>query len=492
MTAAEVGGDTVFVGIDVGTQGVRVVAVDTGGEVLAAHRHDFPPFPDTREQSPEQWWSALLPLLRGLAADLAARAPSTRPVALSVTSTSGTVIPLAADHDPLHTALMYSDDRTAAEAAACRRASETEGSAAVPFGTSYGLPKLLWYARTHPRQAERIAVWCHAADFVLGRLSGVWGVTDPTNALKTGYDPAGERWPAYITGRLGLPAAWLPRVVPSGSVLGPLRPEVAAETGLPASLLVTAGMTDGCASQVAAGAVAPGEWSTTIGTTLVVKGVTHRLIVDPLGRVYSHRHPQGYWMPGGASNTGADWIARDYSGQDLDRLDAVARSLIPTPWIAYPLQREGERFPFVSATARGFEPPGLDAEARYAARLEGVAYLERLGYDMLEDLSGESVERVSTAGGGGRSETWLAIRANVLRKPVVRMRHADGAVGAAILAASGTVFAGIDAAARAMTRPERVLEPGPLADAYDDGYRRFVAELEARGYLAEPVVGATR
>ncbi len=247
MTAPGAGGDAVFVGIDVGTQGVRVVAVDMGGEALVAHRHDFPPFPDTREQSPEQWWSALLPLLRALAADLTARAPGARPVALSVTSTSGTVIPLAADHEPLHAALMYSDDRAAAEAAECRRASEVEGSAAVPFGASYGLPKLLWYARTYPQQAERIAVWCHAADFVLGRLSGVWGVTDPTNALKTGYDPAAERWPAYVTGRLGLPASWLPRVVPSGSVLGPLRPDVAAETGLPAPLLVTAGMTDGCA-----------------------------------------------------------------------------------------------------------------------------------------------------------------------------------------------------------------------------------------------------
>src|SRR3546814_8669540 len=86
-------------------------------------------------------------------------------------------------------------------------------------------------------------------------------------------------------------------------------------------------MTDGCASQVASGAVSPGTWNTTIGTTLVVKGVTRQSLNDPEGRFYSHRHPDGYWMPGGASNTGADWV-QEFSGkQDLDLLDTAASSI---------------------------------------------------------------------------------------------------------------------------------------------------------------------
>jgi sugar (pentulose or hexulose) kinase len=188
-------------------------------------------------------------------------------------------------------------------------------------------------------------------------------------------------------------------------------------------------------------------------------------------------------MPGGASNTGADWIARDYGGRDLTELDAVARRLIPTPWTAYPLRQEGERFPFLAPAARGFEPDGLDADQRYAARLEGVAYLERLAYELIEQLSGERVERVATAGGGSRSETWLAIRANVLGRPVVRMRHVEGAVGAAVIAGSRTLFDGLAEAAEAMIRHDRIVEPGSLVAPYDEGYRWFVAELERRGYL---------
>ena len=97
--------------------------------------------------------------------------------------------------------------------------------------------------------------------------------------------------------------------------------------------------------------------------------------------------------------------------------------------------------------------------------MEGVAYLERLAYEMLEESLGEEVDRVSTAGGGSRSDTWMTIRANVLRKPVVRMRHADAAVGAAILAASTTMFDGLGEAAAAMTRLDQEVEPSTLVDA---------------------------
>jgi sugar (pentulose or hexulose) kinase len=474
-----------LLGVDVGTQGIRVVAVDPRGDLLSSHEQAFPLQDRTErhEQSSELWWDVSVNLLRAVATELRDVDEPAQPVALSVTSTSGTVIPLDAARQPLHPALMYDDPRASAQAERCRLASTHGDEPGIPFGASYGLPKMLWYTETHPREAKRIASWCHAADFLLGRLSGVWGVTDPTNALKTGYDPERDEWPAFISEALGMPASWFPRVQSSGSVLGPLREVVAAETGLPPTLFVTTGMTDGCASQIAAGAVQPGEWSTTVGTTLVIKGVTRDLIRDPLGRVYSHRHPQGWWMPGGASNTGADWAARDYAGQDLSQLDREARAVIPTPWTVYPLLRAGERFPFIAPRARGFEPEGLGEPERYAARMEGVAYLERLAYEMLEGLSGERVARVSTAGGGSRGETWLTIRANVLRKPIVRMRHPEAAVGAAILAASGTLYDGLGEAAAAMTEVEREVAPDSLAAAYDSGYAHFVTALTERGYL---------
>jgi sugar (pentulose or hexulose) kinase len=276
----------------------------------------------------------------------------------------------------------------------------------------------------------------------------------------------------------------LPRVVPSGTVVGTLLPEIAESTGLPSDLVVTTGMTDGCASQVASGAVSPGTWNTTIGTTMVIKGVTEGRIEDPLARVYSHRHPDGYWMPGGASNTGADWISRDYAGHDLHKLERKAAAFVPTGAIAYPLRQNGERFPFLSSSARGFDPPGMDGVELYAARLEGVAYLERLSYDLLERLSGEPVTAVYTAGGGSRSKLWLQIRASVLGVPVHRTRYGEGAAGAAIVAARGTRYASLGEASAALNPVIETVEPNDWRDAHREGYRRFRAALHERGYVA--------
>jgi sugar (pentulose or hexulose) kinase len=474
----------VFLGVDVGTQGARVVALDDNGQVRASRQQAFAGMADpAREQPVDAWWATLLPLLAAVAGDLA-RHPGLIPTAVGVTSTSGTVVPLDREHRPLGPALMYSDDRAAEDAAVCRWVA-AEAGCPTEFGSSWGLPKILWFRRTQPATAARVAAWRHAADVVVGRLSGEWAATDPTNALKTGYDPDRGRWPHDVLDRLHVPRCWLPAVVPSGTPVGPLSPEVAAATGLPRSLLVTVGITDGCASQIAAGAVEPGSWSTTLGTTLVVKGVSRSRVVDPLGRLYDHRHPEGWWMPGGASNTGAGWIARDYGEDDLAALDARAGSLSPTGLLAYPLPGQGERFPFVAPAAVGFDPPGVARVERYAARLEGVAFLERFAYELVERLSGEPVRRVATTGGGSRSETWLGIRAAVLGRPVTRPACPEGAAGAAILAASRTAFGSLTEAAGRMSQPDLVVEPPRPADAYDEAYGRFVGALAARGYLAE-------
>jgi sugar (pentulose or hexulose) kinase len=223
--------------------------------------------------------------------------------------------------------------------------------------------------------------------------------------------------------------------------------------------------------------------NTTIGTTLVVKGVTTKRIADPASGVYSHRHPDGGWMPGGASNTGAEWVARDYAGVDLDELAREAAALIPTGGIAYPLRQQGERFPFLCPAARGFDPVGFDGAALFAARMEGTAYLERLALERLERLAGEPVRSVYAAGGGSRNDLWLRIRANVLGRPVAKARNGEGAVGAAVIAAAGTRFASLAEAAGALTGIEATIEPGTMRGAYDEGYRRFIDELRERGYL---------
>jgi len=260
---------------------------------------------------------------------------------------------------------------------------------------------------------------------------------------------------------------------------------VAAKTGLSSGTLVVAGCTDGNASQLASGAVSPGDWNSTLGTTLVLKGVSASLLRDPLGRIYCHRHPDGYWLPGGASSTGADCLSQRFAADRLDALNAEALNHSPTDLIVYPLVRRGERFPFLKPDATGFvlgEAP--DEVALYAAHLEGLAYVERLAYDVLAELGGAVGETIYAVGGATQSRASLQIRADVLGKRLRVPEVPVGAMGAAILAARGCAFGSVTEAVRAMVRFRELVEPRPsFRGAYEERYARFLQACRERSYL---------
>jgi sugar (pentulose or hexulose) kinase len=481
--------DAYFLGIDVGTQGARIVLLDDSGDRVASAEETFPLSDAWREeQSPEQWWETCLRLLGTVTGSAKGIVDLASVKAVGVTSTSGTVIPLDAMHEPLHNAIMYSDPRSEAEGLRCKAAAVRYHPGGYSgFNASSGLSKMLWFVGQYPSKAARLHRWAHAADYITGKLSGRWGITDYTNALKSGFDVKDKVWPAYIYEQLPLKKEWLPEVVPSGAPIGVLSAALTAKLGLKDGVQVVAGMTDGCASQIASGAVSLGDWNTTIGTTMVIKGVTARELTDPGDRLYSHRHPEGYWMPGGASNTGGDWVTREF-GDDLPALNEAAAHLIPTGLMAWPLVRQGERFPFIAPQARGFAPPGLSAARRFAANMEGVAYIERYAYDMIRKLSGEEIKAVYTAGGASNSEVWLTIRSNVLNLPIYKMRHVTGAAGAAILAASRTHYTSLTEAGRAMTRIEKEIDPqSGMAAEYDKAYKHFLRTLQEKGYIREDI-----
>lgn len=477
-----------FIGIDVGTQGVRVVLLDETGGTVGSSEKIFPLTAHSREeQSPALWWESAFECLQNLLVCVRGSVDLNAVKAISVTSTSGTVIPLGEHNEPLHNALMYSDTRPAAEGKYCRETAERlHPGGYTGFNASSGLSKMVWYSNHFTEKAARIKTWIHATDFIIGKLCGDFSITDYTNALKSGFDVGTGEWPSYLTEHLPLRKEWLQSVVPSGTAIGTLLPGLSQRLGINA-IEVIAGMTDGCASQVASGAVQPGDWNTTIGTTLVVKGVTTREIRDPEGRVYSHRHPEGYWMPGGAGNIGADWVSAGFA-DSLELLNKVAATLIPTGLIAYPLLQQGERFPFIAPHARGFTPENAGREATFTANMEGVAFVERYAYEVIESLSGEKVKAVYTAGGGSNSDVWLTIRANVLNKPVHKCGNVTGAAGAAIVAAAGSHFGTLTQAARAMTRIEKTIQPEPaLTEAYERQYQVFIQTLTQKGFIPGPV-----
>lgn len=483
-----------FLGIDVGTQGVRVVLIDVNGELLFEEGNVFQLNEQSRqEQSPTEWWQCCETLIKKMVMVLSDKLNVSSIKSVGVTSTSGTVIPLDANHQPLHGAIMYSDKRSEEAGKSCIEAFKTNHNKGFGgFNSSSGLAKMVWFVQTYPEKAARLAKWIHAADFITGKLSGQWGITDYTNAFKSGYDVSALNWPNYISEKLGIKKEWLPQVLASGAVIGGIDVQLAETLGLSSSTLVTVGLTDGCASQIAAGAIKPGDWNTTIGTTLVLKGVTKSEIIDPLNRIYSHKHAMAtYWMPGGASNTGADWISTQFANTDLNALNKSAAQLIPTRKIVYPLLQKGERFPILAPQAYGFGGDDLNEEEKFAASMEGVAYLERYAYELAKHLSGENVDVVYTAGGASNSEVWLKIRSAVLNKKIVKMKYVSGGVGAAILSASKTYFENIIAAVAKLTIVEKEVTPdATLVKTYQESYQQFLQEFVERGFITKEEIYA--
>jgi len=479
-------------GIDVGTQGARVIICDERGNTLSLSGEPFASdvtvadlLPGSFEQIPERWWEAVSRAVRRAVNGLpSAGAGASDIAAIAVDSTSGTVLPVDSDGNPLRPAIMYSDTRATLEASECNAAgSELTDKLGYQFGASFGLPKILWLMRNEPEVWSRAARVIHAADYISGCLTGDFSRSDTSNAMKTGYDLAENRWPRFISSTLGIAESKLPAVAIPGETVGSVGYECAAATGLKTGTPVVAGVSDGTAGFLASGASQAGDWNSTIGTTLVMRGVSAGLIGDPKGRIYCHRHPDGHWLPGGASNVGAECVAANFPDEDLDRLNREALGLTPTRLLSYPLARTGERLPFVDEYAQGFVHGEVGSrEELYTALLEGVAFVERWCLDLMSDLGCDVGDTVYATGGAARSAEWMTIRASVLDKRIVRPRVADAVMGAALVAASRRVYSTLAEATREMVGYDaEVLPDARLVLVYEERYMAFREECARRG-----------
>jgi sugar (pentulose or hexulose) kinase len=288
------------------------------------------------------------------------------------------------------------------------------------------------------RNLKGLAHLQHEADWLAGRLSGRLGLSDWNNALKTGYDPAIPGWPAWLYA-LDLDPALLPEVQPPGQTIGPISPPVARMLGLPATVRIVAGTTDGCAAFLATGAAEEGDGVTSLGTTVTLKLLSPHPVLAPAYGIYSHRIG-ALWLPGGASNTGGGALAKYFSPAQLPALSARIDPSIVSDLDYYPLPSAGERFPIADPALPPRETPRPDDDTAFLhGMLESIARIEAAGYRRLADLGAPLVRRVFTVGGGARNPAWTAIRTRVLGEalPGVELRAPralEAAVGTAGLA----------------------------------------------------------
>jgi xylulokinase len=453
---------TALVGLDIGTSGVKALALSPDGEVVGRAEEEYAlsiPRPGWAEQDPEDWLRAAESALGRLDAQDAS---------VGFSGQMHGLVALDAERRVLRPAILWNDQRTAAECAEIEeglglaRLVELTGNRALPGFTA---PKLLWVRRHEPEVYARIAHVLLPKDYVRLRLSGelATDVADASGTLL--FDVAARRWSNEVLAALELPAEWLPPAGESTAV---------------------AGAGDQAAGALGVGVHEPGPVSVALGTSGVVFAPLDEYRPDPQGRahVFCHAVP-GAWHAMGVMLSAAgslQWFRNAFAPEAAyEQLDAEAGRWEPggegltfLPYLA------GERTPHADSGARGaFVGLSLrhDRGALVRAVLEGVAYGLRDSLELLRGLGcAADVGRVS--GGGARSTLWLEIVASVLALPLQRTVVEEGAAyGAALLAgvAAGE-FRNVGEAVERCVRIRDEIEPVPeWQRLYEEGYERFRA-----------------
>ena len=413
----------VVLGVDIGTSGVRIAATDQGNVLKAMSSAQIMAPLQTGGrilQDPSIWWNAMVEALRGL--DL--NGLSVR--AIAIDGTSGTILPINADGTPAGLASMYNDVADAAQLARVAAVAPKETAA-------LGATSPLARAMEMRSAGQRII---HQADWIIGQLSGRYDVTDENNALKSGYDPVTRQWPEWIAGT-GFDAKLFPSVVPAGTKVAMILPEIADQFNLPRDAAIVSGTTDGCAAFLASGASEAGDGVTSLGTTLTLKLLSEKPVFAPDFGIYSHRIGD-QWLAGGASNTGGAAIGKYFSKDDIARLTPLLDPDHPTGLDYYPLPKPGERFPVNDPNFQPrLEPRPSDDRVFFQAILEGIARIEAEAYAKLGELGASPLISIRTAGGGSSNPAWTRMRLKALGVPERPSLSEHAAVGTARLAWRG-------------------------------------------------------
>ena len=445
-----------LIGLDVGTTGVKAVAISPEGELVATASEAYPlstPRPGWAEQDPGDWWRASQACL--------ARLPKGE---IGFSGQMHGLVVLGADGGVLRPAILWNDQRTEAECAEIEARIGLERLIALTGNralTGFTAPKLLWLREHEPETYAQISQVLLPKDYVRLRLSGerAIDVADASGTLL--FDVARRRWSAEVCAALEIPLDWLPPVFESTEI---------------------AGAGDQAAAALGVGIIRPGLASVVLGTSGVVFAVLPAYAPDAQARVHVFCHAApGTWHAMGVMLSAAGSLAwlRGVLGAGYGTLDAEAERWPPgveglqfAPYLA------GERTPHADAAARGaFTGLSIrhDRGALARATLEGVAYGLRDSLELLGEL-GADVRAGRVSGGGSRSSLWLRIVASVLDLTLETTESEEGsAYGAALLAGvrSG-VFADVEEAVARCVRVRSRIEPDTQwAKAYAQGYQRY-------------------
>ena len=431
----------VFLGIDIGTSGIRASCIDADDTELASHHISFQCSPAENvkvvngksEQDPDSWLKLLDELLYEVRKTLKRLNKAKSICAISIDGTSSTLLACRKDGTALSPALMYNDQRSQEQAAAISRFAPAESAV---HGASSSLAKALYLLDAFP-QTELL---CHQADWLSSSLTGIYGISDENNCLKLGYDSTAQAWPGWLmenNENTVIPEDVLPEVVTPGVKIADVLPGLVEKYQLAENCIVVAGTTDSNAAVLATGASQLGDAVTSLGSTLVIKLFSDKPIFDPVYGIYSHRL-NDHWLVGGASNSGGAVLLQHFTQAQIDEMTPKLRPDQKTGLDYYPLPADGERFPVNDISKQCRISPRPDSDiVFFQGLLEGMANIEADGYNKLGSLGATPVKRIFTAGGGSQNQAWKIIRERATGTKILSAKNRDACYGSALLARKG-------------------------------------------------------
>ena len=466
-----------YIGLDLGTSGLKGVLVDADQRVLAEASAPLTvqrPHDGWSEQSPSDWIAAAEAVLDALSVH---GLGSVRGIGLSGQQHGATLLD-AADN-VLRPSILWNDTRSHEEAAELDGDPQFRRVIGNIMFPGFTAPKLVWVQRYEPNLWDRVAKVLLPKDFLRLWLTGDH-VSEMSDSAGTGWLDVGARqWSDDLLTATNLSRAQMPRLVEGSQVSGSLRAPLAERWGLPRDVVIAGGGGDNAASGVGVGVVRAGDAFVSLGTSGVLFAANdgYQPAPETALHTFCHALPETWHQMGVilAATDALNWYAR-LVGESAARLTGNLGALQAPGKTVFLPYLGGERTPVNDAKIRGAFmglQHATDREAGTRAVLEGVTFAVRDCRDALA-ATGTRFDRLLAVGGGSRSDYWLAAIATALDCPVQVPVAGDfgGAFGAARLAIMAATGAGPEIA----TAPPiaRTIDPDPhLRAAFDAGHARY-------------------
>lgn len=471
-----------FLGIDLGTSGVKAVVLDRDSRVRAAASAPLSvsqPQRLWREQDPADWWTACDRAVRQALEALRADGATPQSIdAIGLTGQMHGATLLDAGGEVLRLAILWNDGRAHAECAELeRRVPDSRAITGNLMMPGFTAPKLLWLQRHEPSLFARIDKVLLPKDWLRWRMTGDFA-SDMSDAAGTLWlDVAGRRWNEALLRACGLGLPHMPRLHEGPEVTGQLASGLARDWGL-RQVPVVAGAGDNAAGALGVGVVSPGQAMLSLGTSGVCFAVTGGFAANPAQAVHSFCHalPNTWHLMSVMLSAAAclDFTARLLGRTDVPALlaQAEARGLDDATPLFLPYLN-GERTPHNDPAAQGVFfglHPRTEAADLVNATLEGVCHGLAQGVAAIEG-TGTPLKGIELVGGGARSPYWAQLLADATGRNL--LRRADAEVGPA-LGAARLAWIGCDGVA-----PSQACAPPPLLQVHEPRPQRH-AWLRAR------------